>query len=710
MEKEKTKMNLKKAFCRENFVEKEIFKFDGKNSHANMTKDPSISVKLCRKSFCRKGLDLQDKTIAFRFDFFEIKAPASRRINGNSTREFRSFSMKTCLFRVKKVSLCEAEKGEGEISQAPITLLVTDIGSTTTKALLFEGDDGGYKLLGAADAPTTVEAPTEDVCVGVIEAARRLGEKLKIELVREGKLSEALNGYLSTSSAGGGLQILVSGLARTVTAKSAFRAACAAGGVLLDVLAIDDGRKPHEKVEAIDGLRPDMILLAGGIDGGEVANVVRMASVLLAADLKPKYAFDGLMPVVFAGNEKARGQIEALFRNRAALTVVGNLRPTFERENLLPARRAIHELFTRYVMSRAPGYPEVSQWTSLPIEPTPVAVETMLEIISRRRKQNIIMVDIGGATTDVFSHYDETYNRTVSANLGMSYSASNVLLEAGAENIMRWIASGLSERDMRNIIVNKCIHPTRLPNGEAELEVEQAIAREALRLALRTHRQLSVRVGSAETGDWTRAQFWNDPNIRPEFAEEEYIRMTDVDMLFGCGGVLSHSPHRWQAAMMLVDGLAPIGITDLGLDSVFMAPHLGMLARYSVEAAYNTFVDECYLPLGTCVALGGKIQPGSPVAEVYMQGRDLDDVFDVVGGEVKVIPVDKRDVVNVRLVPADGIDAGGGPGEVVSRDCRGGAVGLIIDARGRPIRFPEGAVERAETVSSWRNSFKGAKQ
>ena len=191
----------------------------------------------------------------------------------------------------------------------------------------------------------------------MLEAVRLLGEKLGRRLTDNGALSvgEGFDAYLSTSSAGGGLQILVSGLAKTVTAKSAFRAACAAGGVLLDVLAIDDGRKPHEKVEAIENLRPDMILIAGGVDGGDVANVVRMASVILAAHLKPKYVPEGRMPVVYAGNTDAREQIESLLSDRVELSVVANLRPRMDIENLDPTRRAIHELFTSHVMARAPG-------------------------------------------------------------------------------------------------------------------------------------------------------------------------------------------------------------------------------------------------------------------------------------------------------------------------------------------------------------------
>ena len=185
--------------------------------------------------------------------------------------------------------------------------LVVDIGSTTTKALLFERRRGRYELIGDAQAATTVEAPTEDVTVGLVEAIKALGAAVGRRLLRDGRpvVGEGIDAFLATSSAGGGLQILVSGLARSVTAKSAYRAACAAGGVLLDVLAIDDGRMPHEKVEAIEHLRPDMILIAGGVDGGTKTHVVELAELIAAADPKPRLGRGYRLPVIYAGNVDA---------------------------------------------------------------------------------------------------------------------------------------------------------------------------------------------------------------------------------------------------------------------------------------------------------------------------------------------------------------------------------------------------------------------
>ncbi len=159
----------------------------------------------------------------------------------------------------------------------------------------------------------------------------------------------------------------------------------------------------------------------------------------------------------------------------------------------MPARHEIHDLFMEHVMKHAPGYQKLMDWTAPnPIMPTPAAVGDMIQAVARREKIKVIGVDIGGATTDVFSFFQDLFNRTVSANLGMSYSISNVLAEAGLENILRWIPFSIDEGDLRNRIKNKMIRPTTIPQTLEELLIEQAIAREALRLAFEQHKKLAV--------------------------------------------------------------------------------------------------------------------------------------------------------------------------------------------------------------------------
>jgi len=151
--------------------------------------------------------------------------------------------------------------------------------------------------------------------------------------------------YLATSSAGGGLQILVFGLTLFDSASSAKRAAYGSGGVILDTFAINDNRTPVEKMQLIRLLRPDIILFSGGTDGGNISSIVRMGELLSLANPKPKFGDKTEIPLVYAGNRDAQSFIRSLFSGKFQLYIVPNIRPTLQDENLPPAQDKIHQLF-----------------------------------------------------------------------------------------------------------------------------------------------------------------------------------------------------------------------------------------------------------------------------------------------------------------------------------------------------------------------------
>jgi len=288
------------------------------------------------------------------------------------------------------------------------SILATDCGSTTTKAILIERTEHGYRLVTRGEAPTTVEAPFEDVTRGVLNAVREVEELRGRKLLDGDRILSPQTGedgvdlYVSTSSAGGGLQMMVSGLVLQMTGESAQRAALGAGAIVMDVIALNDGRRPHEKIRRLRQLRPDMILLSGGTDGGDVKRVTEMAEIIAAADPHARLGAGYELPVIFAGNRDAAPMVQACLGASTALSVVPNLRPSLERENLKPARDAIHELFMEHVMAHAPGYKKLMSWSPVPIMPTPGAVGLIIEKVAKRDRLAVVGVDIGGATTDVF--------------------------------------------------------------------------------------------------------------------------------------------------------------------------------------------------------------------------------------------------------------------------------------------------------------------
>ncbi|MDM7915561.1 MAG: glutamate mutase L [Candidatus Eisenbacteria bacterium] len=532
-------------------------------------------------------------------------------------------------------------------------ILATDCGSTTTKAILIGKQGDVYRLLFRGEAPTTVEAPFEDVTRGVLNAIMEV-EELAGRKILDGERimspatdTEGVDLYVSTSSAGGGLQMMVTGVVKSMTGESAERAALGAGAIVMDIIASNDGRLPHEKIRRIRELRPDMILLSGGIDGGTVTHVVELAEIIAAADPKARLGAGYDLPIIYSGNKDARKEIEERLADKCALVVTDNIRPVMERENLMPARHEIHNQFMEHVMKHAPGYQKLMDWTAPnPIKPTPAAVGDMIQAVAKREKIQVIGVDIGGATTDVFSYFQDVFVRTVSANLGMSYSISNVLAEAGLDNILRWIPFPIDEGDLRNRIKNKMIRPTTIPQALEELLIEQAISREALRLAFEQHKSLAVGLKGVQ----------KERTISDTFDQtasgESLINMRDLDLLVGSGGVLSHAPRRVQSALMMLDAFLPEGITELAVDSIFMMPQLGvladapdsdLLAEARRKAATDVFFLDCLVRLGTSVAPIGQGKEGQRClkATLALPGGKTEEI-DLPFGGMRLIPLERR--------------------------------------------------------------------
>ena len=577
------------------------------------------------------------------------------------------------------------------------TIVATDCGSTTTKAILIERTADGFRLVARGEAPTTVEAPFDDVTVGVVNALGELEELTGRRFLESGKIatpahdSAGADLYLSTSSAGGGLQMLVSGIVGAMTAESAQRAALGAGAIVIDVLAADDGREEFQKIDRIRSLRPDMILMSGGTEGGAISHLLDMAEILRAADPRPRLGHGFRLPVIFAGNSAARDALREVLQDKVELIFVDNLRPVLERENLGPAREAIHRLFLEHVMAQAPGYDKLLTWASAPVMSTPRAVGEMVQLAAREEGVEVLAVDIGGATTDVFSVFRGQFNRTVSANLGLSYSICNVLVEAGAAGIRRWAPLSVSETDLRNRLRNKMIRPTTIPQAIEDLLIEQAVAREALRLAFLHHTALASGLKGVQQAR-TMADLFTQAG-----AGGTLVDMMSLGLIIGSGGILSHAPRRQQAALMMIDAFEPQGITRLAVDSIFMMPQLGVLASVLPEAAMEVFRRDCLVPLGTVVAPVGRAKEGEVVLEWEIAGQR----GELPAGQVRQIQVPAGEYVLAALHPRRGMDIGNGPGHRWEGKLQGGAAGIILDGRGRPLRLPEEEGERVARLSEW---------
>jgi uncharacterized protein (TIGR01319 family) len=488
-------------------------------------------------------------------------------------------------------------------------ILIADIGSTTTKGLLLEKRDGKYYFKAVSNAPTTVEHPHEDVNVGLNSAVKILEEKSGISLTGpDGKLTVP---FLATSSAGGGLQVIVFGLTKSETGKAVEATAYGAGAVISGSFTVDDGIQEMDKMRIIRELHPDMILIAGGIDGGGIWGILRQAEILTLAQPRSKFMPDEKIPLVFCGNVEAREFVKDILGEYFHVHITDNIRPTLEKFNFEPVRNKVHQLFMENVMENAPGYKEVKKIVSKNILPTPTGVELILKEYYEKYKENTLLVDIGGATTDIFSCIKNNINRTVSANIGMSYSISNILKESGAENIVKNICGRIDGSEVRDYISNKMLNPEYIPQTKGERFIELSCAAEGIKLAWEQHIAMNMETNRMGYLDKRRKELFE--NTLSPFEEvfnltskkDVIFQFSDINKIIGAGGVISCSQNIEDAVFILSEGFSPFGVTEIYVDRHFKSPHLGMFSLVDPDQAVEVYERETLSKVCTIVALTG---------------------------------------------------------------------------------------------------------
>ena len=282
----------------------------------------------------------------------------------------------------------------------------------------------------------------------------------------------------------------------------------------------------------------------------------------------------------------------------------------------------------------------------------------------------------------------------------MSYSVSNVLAEAGIENVLRWVPFDIEEGDLRNRVKNKMIRPTTIPQTLQELVLEQAIGREALRLAFEQHKQLAVELRGVQ----------QQRTISEAFDQAEsgqtLVNMLSLDMLVGSGGVLSHAPRRQQSMLMMIDAFQPEGITHLAVDSIFMMPQLGVLAQVNAEAATHVFERDCLIHLGTCISPIGPGKEGETCLTIALNMPDKPVISEEVPyGQLRLYPLDIGENASVKLQPTRKFDVGAGKGTLLEADVMGGVVGLVVDTRGRPLEISSDSTQRVAQLTKWQDTL-----
>jgi len=378
------------------------------------------------------------------------------------------------------------------LSEKLVDTILFDVGSTFTKTTAIDSLNGELVWLARAQAPTTVK----DINHGLSEALNRLAVALNAEKV-------VARNIKATSSAAGGLRMVAMGFMPRVTAKAAKEVAMNAGARVLEVMSFED--EPENKLEMLCEIRPDIILLAGGTDGGNQESLVEDAQLI--ADSKVKAI------VVIAGNVSIQPQAEAILQKVGISTVrVANVMPTIHSLNVKPAREAIHEQFIHQITNAKGLGKLMERLTVNKVIPTPGAILLATELLAKGTREekgigNLAIVDLGGATTDIHSvlpYLDElsieekglvvtnekqlSY-RTVEGNLGLRVSAHGIIDAAGEKAILAHV--GLEneqiEKSLNDYSMQLEANPEYLAVSKQDKIFDYAMARTAVEIAFKRH-------------------------------------------------------------------------------------------------------------------------------------------------------------------------------------------------------------------------------
>lgn len=580
-------------------------------------------------------------------------------------------------------------------------VLVADCGIERTRVSLVDVvEENEFRLVAQCEVPSTVDPPLSNVTIAVRQAVAELEGCTGRRLLEDGRLripqgrdGQGVDAFVATCSAGGPLPILVLAVTADITARSAVRALEGTYAVPIRVATMEEVLQNDPLAEApggdevwwkvIERLYPGGVLLVGGVDGGNIAPVRALARFLAGA-LAPRPTRlehevpHPPLPVIYAGNRRAQEAVRRYLSEQVDLRLTENVRPGIHEENLLPVRQEITRLYEEQVLQHLPGYEELASWSHCPVQMPYMGLQLATRFLAAHYRRRVLAVDLGSASTTMIWAAGEECGRAVLGQFGLGYGLARLLARRGAGRIRRWLPFPVSEEEIRTRVLNRYLRPRTLPTTVEDILLQQALAREALAEA------------------WTRVQ--------EEAGQPEIVVAT--------GGGLARMPRPVQIVLVLLDALAltgenPTGLLDLYLDRSCLLPSVGALALLNPDAAACVLLRDALWHLGPCLIPLGRVKAGSPALSLELEyAGGMRQEVEVRWGDLVLVPFRMGSEAHLTVRPARGVYVGQGrPGERLTTQggemVRGGALGLIVDARGRPLLLPEAEEPRQELLRSW---------
>ncbi len=570
------------------------------------------------------------------------------------------------------------------------SILAIDVGAAVTRAAFFDVVEGQYRFVAAGQAPTTAEAPYKNIGIGVREAIKNLQTVLGATLL--GTPDENLiapsqpdgsgvDAVVATISAGPSVRTVVAGLLPDVSLHSARRLAESTYSRIVETLDLSDRRKPDQQLDSIVRTRPDLVILAGGTDGGASRSILKMLEAVgLACYLMPE---EKRPMVLYAGNRKLANDVQELLGGHAGkLEISHNVRPSLETEDLEPASHQLAGLVTKLRQRQIKGVDELNLWAAGGLLPTAYAQGRMIRFLSKlyESQRGLLSVNLGASAATIAAGFNGDLTLGVYPQFGMGENLGAILQHTEIEQIMRWMQLDISSNTLREYLVQKSLHPASIPATSEEHAILQAVARQALYLAVRTAQKNFPSSARA---------------VQPDL-------MPKLDLILAGGGAIAEGASLGQSLLMLLDAIQPVGIMPILLDQNNLLALLGAAASRNNFLPVQVIESGAFIGMGTVISVIASANFGDQVVRAKLTYEDGTEArADVKFGGLEIIPLPSGQTARLTLAPLRRADAGLGPGRSGTLTVTGGAMGVVIDVRGRPLDLPSDPVRRRELMKRW---------
>lgn len=570
------------------------------------------------------------------------------------------------------------------------SLLAVDVGASSTRAVLFDVVEGEYRFIASGIAPSTAEAPFKDVSEGARNAIANLQSVLGKKLLDSARgliMPSQANGsgvdaLVVTLSAGATIKTVIVGLLKDVSLESARRLTSSTYTRVVDTIALNDTRKAEQKIDSILRLRPDLVVITGGTDGGASLSVQKMlepiglASFLLPEEKRPS--------VLFAGNQKLEDEVKSLVGSlSSSMHFSPNVRPSLETEDLDPAERELAHIFVNIRKRQIKGVDQLDLWSGGHILPTAYATGRMVRYLTRAyNDSSILSVDIGASAASISAGFKGTSTLNVFPQYGLGENLAHLLKYTTLEDILRWSWLDISKGVLSDYLYQKSLYPATIAATKEDLAVSQAITRQALHLAMQNARR-----------DFPRNIAQIKKNLTPGFS---YIFMG--------GGALSDASRPGQSLLLLLDSIQPVGVSTVILDQNNLLPLLGAAASRNNILPVQVMESGAFMIIGTTIAPVVTASYGTPIMRAILTYENgTESRVELKYGSLETLPLASGEEGRLNVQLLKGADIGYGPGKSPKQgiSVTGGALGVVLDGRGRPFNLPTDAVRRRELIKKW---------